>query len=149
MSELSNLADRLGAVKLGELLHDWRSIAAPRPGVVRLIAERATALFQFHPEEQEKKQRVSDGVLCAVADAIGTLRAQYSLPSGASFHKVSMTCTYLTRPSPATGELRMQCETMIDWQTAGEQVLTIEGFDGRDLPLFTATMTIQVVPAAG
>ena len=148
MSNKLNLFYRLQAGPFVQWLQDGRWLSAPaQPALHELTATSLRAAYLFDNRQMLNGQVIADGVLATVANDMATLLVEAGAPAGARWAKRSLQIDFIA--APLTGELLIRSAgAPIDWAQAGGQLVTIEGHNGNDMPVFSATLKVVITPAA-
>lgn len=123
----------------------WLSAAA-QPALQELTPTSLRAAYLFDNRQMLNGQVIADGVLAAVAHDMAALLVEAGVPDGAQWVKRSLNIDFVA--APFSGELLISSAgTPINWAQAGDQVVTIEGRNGNNTPVFTATLKVGISPA--
>ena len=146
MSKLA-LFHRLQAGPFVEWLQSGRWLsAAAQPHLQELTATSLRAAYLFDNRHMLEGQVIADGMLAAVAHDMATLLVEAGVPDGAKWVKRSLNIDFIA--APLSGELLISSAgAPIDWAQAGDQMVTIEGRNGNNTPVFTATLKVGITPA--
>lgn len=89
---------------------------------------------------------VADSALAAMASDMATLTVAAGMPAGAGWSKTALRIEFLG--ATGRGEIRVRSVgEPINWGQAAAQDVTVIGELGNGSPVFTATMTVNVIPA--
>lgn len=112
------------------------------PELTALQPGRAEAVVPFRKEITNHLGTVHAIALCNVAEFVGGLMTDASIPSGARWIPKGMTVAYLAK---ARGDVRALADGgQIDWSTSGDKDVDVTVTDPDGQVVFTARITMNV-----
>jgi uncharacterized protein (TIGR00369 family) len=115
------------------------TVVALRPGY-------AEATMPFRREVTNHIGTVHAIAMCNMAELVGGTMTDASIPAGARWIPKGMTVEYLAK---AKTDLRAVADgATVDWNKAGDVIVTVDVFDTANTKVFTARITMDVKHAA-
>ncbi|MBL4833711.1 MAG: DUF4442 domain-containing protein [Pseudomonas sp.] len=112
------------------------------PTLTELRPGHAEATFPFRKEITNHLGTVHAIALCNVAEFVGGLMTDASVPPDARWIPQGMTVEYLAKAK--TGVKAVADGSEVDWSTAGEKLVPVDVFDEQNQKVFTARITMNV-----
>ena len=113
-----------------------------QPHISALQPQRAEANIPFRKEITNHLGTVHAIAMCNLAELVAGLMTDVTIPEGARWIPQSMTVNYLAKAE--TGVHAIADGSQVDWQNAGEKVVTVDIFDEEEKKVFTAEITMNV-----
>ncbi|HIZ51562.1 MAG TPA: DUF4442 domain-containing protein [Candidatus Pseudomonas excrementavium] len=112
------------------------------PLVVALRPGYAEATVPFRREITNHLGTVHAIALCNAAELTAGLMTDASIPAGARWIPKGMTVEYLAKAKTSVRAVADGSD--VDWDTAGDKVVSVAVFDEQEQQVFTARITMNV-----
>ena len=113
-----------------------------QPQLIDLKPGFAEAQVPFRKEITNHLGTVHAIAMCNVAEFVGGLMTDASIPHGGKWIPQAMSVRYLAKAKTALRAIANGQD--IDWTTAGEKIVPVEVFDEDNQRVFTANITMNV-----
>ncbi|GFM48998.1 DUF4442 domain-containing protein [Pseudomonas capsici] len=112
------------------------------PEITELRPAYAVVKVPFRKEITNHLASVHAIALCNAAELAGGMMTDASVPEGAKWIPKGMVVEYLAK---AKTNIRAIADgSTVDWDTAGDKIVSVEIFDEGDVKVFTAKITMGV-----
>ena len=112
------------------------------PEISELKPGHAVVNVPFRKEITNHLASVHAIALCNAAELAGGMMTDASIPSGGKWIPKGMTVEYLAK---AKSSIRAVADgSEIDWETAGDKIVSVDIFDEAGVKVFTAKITMNV-----
>lgn len=112
------------------------------PVLSTLEKGKAVATVPFRREITNHLGTIHAIALCNAAEFVGGLMTDVSIPAGARWIPKGMTVEYLAKAKTDVRAIADGSE--IDWDSAGDKIITVDVLDTDDQKVFTARITMNV-----
>ncbi|BAP45340.1 DUF4442 domain-containing protein [Pseudomonas sp. LJDD11] len=115
------------------------------PEVAELRPGYALVKVPFRKEITNHLASVHAIALCNAAELAGGMLTDVSIPAGGKWIPKGMTVEYLAKAK--TGIRAIADGSGVDWNSAGDKIVSVDIFDEADVKVFTAKITMNVKSA--
>ncbi len=146
MNRVISILEKVGAEGLIEqLCRENGFLGLVRPHIIELSLAKAEVRVNTTRQTVDLHQNFHEAALATIADAVGSLMLEATVPDGAKWSKIGISVDFIFA---VQNELHaVAVGDKVDWTKATDQVVPIELRDARGEVVTRAQLRVFVTPA--